>query len=177
MDPFLCFIMVCLSLLWYALLCVVSSFARGRESRLLLLSYGCLVTVNVLWLFLRVSWVGLQCVIVVFPDHTHLLFVQMLILGWPWPTLHRGQICFLMHLYEKKNEVDLLQLLKLVIILIPNVYVQNVKIGLWPFSWGRSEPWNLGHSKWPKFILVIRTTSNINFQSYEVHWNNEVPCK
>ena len=27
-----------------------------------------------LWLFLRVPWVGLQYVIVVFPDHTHLLF-------------------------------------------------------------------------------------------------------
>ena len=26
-----------------------------------------------------VSWVGLQCVIVVFPDHTHLLFIF-----WPW---------------------------------------------------------------------------------------------
>ena len=24
-------------------------------------------------------------------------FVQMMILGWPWPTLWQGQICFLMH--------------------------------------------------------------------------------
>ena len=31
------------------------------------------MTVSVLWLFLMVPWVGLQCVIVVFPDHTHLL--------------------------------------------------------------------------------------------------------
>ena len=31
-------------------------------------------TVNGLWLFLTVSWVCLQCVILVFPDHTHLLF-------------------------------------------------------------------------------------------------------
>ena len=29
--------------------------------------------VSVLWLFLTVLWVGLQCVIVVFPDHTHFL--------------------------------------------------------------------------------------------------------
>ena len=29
---------------------------------------------NVLWLFLTVPWVGLQCAIVVFADHTHLLF-------------------------------------------------------------------------------------------------------
>ena len=35
----------------------------------------CLVTVYVLWLFLTVPWVGLQCVIVVFPDHTYLLFL------------------------------------------------------------------------------------------------------
>ena len=44
---------LCLSLLCYALLCVLSSFAiilkRNRELvALLLLSYGCLVTVNVL---------------------------------------------------------------------------------------------------------------------------------
>ena len=28
---------------------------------------------NVLWLFLTVPWVDRQCVIVLFPDHTHLL--------------------------------------------------------------------------------------------------------
>ena len=31
------------------------------------------MTVNVLWHSLRVPWVGLQCVFVVFPDQTHLL--------------------------------------------------------------------------------------------------------
>ena len=31
----------------------------------------CLVIVSVLWVFLMVPWVGLQCVIVLFPDHTH----------------------------------------------------------------------------------------------------------
>ena len=41
---------------------------------ILLLSYKCIVTINVLWLFLTMPWVGLQSVIVVFPDHTHLLF-------------------------------------------------------------------------------------------------------
>ena len=47
---------------------------RKRElAALLLLSYGCLVTVNVLWLFLTVPWIGPHCVIAVFPDHTHLL--------------------------------------------------------------------------------------------------------
>ena len=70
---------LCLSLFCYALLCVFSSFAiilkRKRETvTLFLLSYGRLVTTNVPWLFLMVPWVGLQSVIVVFPDHTHLFF-------------------------------------------------------------------------------------------------------
>ena len=30
------------------------------------------MTVNLLWLFLEVTWVSLQCVIVEFSDHTHL---------------------------------------------------------------------------------------------------------
>ena len=35
----------------------------------------CHVTVSVLWLFLtKVPWVGLQCVIEVYLDHTHLFF-------------------------------------------------------------------------------------------------------
>ena len=38
-----------------------------------------MVTVNVLLLFLTVLWLGrLQCVIVVFPDHTHLLLERPL---------------------------------------------------------------------------------------------------
>ena len=41
---------------------------------MLLLSYGCIGTVYVLQLFLTVPWVRLRCVIVIFPDHTHLLF-------------------------------------------------------------------------------------------------------
>ena len=40
---------------------------------LLLLSYRFMVPINVLWLFPTMPWVGLQCVSVVFPDHTHLL--------------------------------------------------------------------------------------------------------
>ena len=67
---------LCLSLFCYALLCVDSSFAitlkrKKKLVALLLLSYRCIVTINDLWLFLTVMWVGLQCVIVVFPDHTH----------------------------------------------------------------------------------------------------------
>ena len=72
------------SVLVFALVCITlcpSSFeiilTRKRELvALLSLSFGCLVTVNVLWLFLTVPWVGLQFVIVEFTDHTHLLFCK-----------------------------------------------------------------------------------------------------
>ena len=39
-----------------------------------IISYRCIVTINVLWPFLTVSWADLQCVIVAFPDHTQSLF-------------------------------------------------------------------------------------------------------
>ena len=66
---------VCLSLFCWALLCVRSDFAiilkrKRKLVALLLLSCGCVVTINVLWLFLTVPQVGLQYVIVAFPDHT-----------------------------------------------------------------------------------------------------------
>ena len=54
---------------------------RKRELvALLLLSFGCFVAVNVMWLFLTVPCFGLLFVIVLFPDHTHLLFASMHIL-------------------------------------------------------------------------------------------------
>ena len=60
-----------------ALLCVHSSFAiismRKRELVALLCVFSwCLVIV--VWLFLVMPRVCLQFVILVFPDHTHLLF-------------------------------------------------------------------------------------------------------
>ena len=62
---------LCLSLFCYALLCVHSSFTiiskrKRKLVALLLLSYRCIVTVNVLWLFLTVPLVDLQYEIVVF---------------------------------------------------------------------------------------------------------------
>ena len=53
-----------------------SSKSKRKLVAFLLLSYRCIVTINVLsqWLLLTVPWVGLQCVIVVYPDHSHLLF-------------------------------------------------------------------------------------------------------
>ena len=70
---------LCLSLFWYALQCVLSSFAiilkRKRELvALLLLSYGSLIAVNVLWLFPDGAAGWSAVVIVVFPNHTHLFF-------------------------------------------------------------------------------------------------------
>ena len=44
---------------------------KREKVALLLLSSLCLVTVSVLWLFFAVAWVGLQCMSVVFLDHTH----------------------------------------------------------------------------------------------------------
>ena len=72
---------LCLSLFYCALLCVLSSFVPILKRKwelvaVLLLSYGSLVTVNKLWLFLTVQWVGLRCVFVVFPDQTHLLILS-----------------------------------------------------------------------------------------------------
>ena len=61
-----------------ALLCVHSSFAiisMGKRElvALLCLSSWCLMIV--VWLFLTMLCVCLQFLIVVFPDHTHLLFL------------------------------------------------------------------------------------------------------
>ena len=56
------------------LLYVDSSFAIIFDGKreLVALSSWCLMII--VWLFLAVSWVCLQFAIVVFPDHTHLLF-------------------------------------------------------------------------------------------------------
>ena len=72
-----------------ALLCVHSSFCNrldGEESAgcFACLSSWCLVIV--VWLFPTMPWVCVQFVIVVFLDHTHLLFwigYSLTILDWP----------------------------------------------------------------------------------------------
>ena len=66
------FVLLCITL------CPFSVATRKRKRKLvalLLLSYRCFVTINVLWLFHTVPWVGLRYVIVVFPDHTHLFTI------------------------------------------------------------------------------------------------------
>ena len=59
------------------LLYVPSSFAiilMGKRELVALLGLSSACLMIVVWLFLAVSWVCLQFVIVVFPDRTHLLF-------------------------------------------------------------------------------------------------------
>ena len=49
-------------------------FLMGKREPVALLSLSSWYLVIVVLLFLAVTWVCLQFVIVVFPDHTHLLF-------------------------------------------------------------------------------------------------------
>ena len=60
------------------LLYVPSSFAiilMGKRELVALLSLSSWSLVIVVWLFLAVPWFCLDLMIVVFPDHTHLLFL------------------------------------------------------------------------------------------------------
>ena len=64
--------------LLYVILYVHSSFAiilTEKKELVALFSLSSWCLVMVVWLFFRVPWVCLRFVIVVFPDHTHLLFV------------------------------------------------------------------------------------------------------
>ena len=56
----------------------------GKRELVALLSLSSWCLVIDVWLFLAVPWVCLQSVIVVFPDHTHLLFFisSVLFHGW-----------------------------------------------------------------------------------------------
>ena len=65
------------SMFCYAVLYVHSSFAiilMGKRELVALLSLSSWCLAIVVWLFFAAPWVCLQFVIVVFPDHTHLLF-------------------------------------------------------------------------------------------------------
>ena len=58
----LCLSMLCSVLFWF----IIIMKRKKKLVALLVLPNRCLVTVNVLRLFLTVPWVGLQCVIVYF---------------------------------------------------------------------------------------------------------------
>ena len=51
----------------------------GKRELVALLSMSSSCLVIVVWLFLTLSWVCLKFVIVVLPDHTHLLFLLFLL--------------------------------------------------------------------------------------------------
>ena len=105
----------------YALLCVHSSFAiilKGKRklAALLLLSYRCIVATNVLWLLMTVPWVGLQYVIVAFPEPTHFFVknaqllcfaksIQLYTIKHQW---RRVILQMLMHNYQLKLGVEYL---------------------------------------------------------------------
>ena len=59
---------ICLCLLFFSRVPITL-----KRKILFLLSHPCLAILYVLWLFLAVPWVGLQCVIVVFPGHNRFL--------------------------------------------------------------------------------------------------------
>ena len=62
---------------------VHSSFAiilMGKRELIALLCLSSSCFMIVVWLFLAVSWVCLQFVIVIFSDHTHLLFLNTCLL-------------------------------------------------------------------------------------------------
>ena len=67
--------MFCCTLLYVNSRIAIILMGKRELVALLNLSSWCLVLVN--WLFLAVPWGCLRYVIVVFPDHTHLLFLSI----------------------------------------------------------------------------------------------------
>ena len=70
------FSMFCCTLLYVHSSIAIILMRKRELAALLNLSSWCLVMVE--WLFLAVPWDCLRFVIVVFPDHTHLLFLRKL---------------------------------------------------------------------------------------------------
>ena len=78
----------CCTLLYVHSSIAIILMGKRELNALLNLSSWCLVMVE--WLFLAVQWGCLRFVIVVFPDHTHLLFsIKRLISNpaWTWDRL------------------------------------------------------------------------------------------
>ena len=76
----------CFVLLYLVSFLVLQSYLYGRERWLLY--FNCLPGALYSVFFVMVPWVGLQCVIMEFPDHTHLLFLKISSVGnyrrCPW---------------------------------------------------------------------------------------------
>ena len=56
----------------------IAIILMGKRELVALLNLSSWCLVMVVWLFLTVPWVCLQIVIVVYPDHTHLLVLKAL---------------------------------------------------------------------------------------------------
>ena len=76
--------MLCCSLLYVHSSCAIILMGKRELDALLSFSSWCLVMV--VWLLLAVPWVCLRFVIMVFPDHTHLLFLKC------WITLESSNL-------------------------------------------------------------------------------------
>ena len=68
--------MFCCTFLYVPSSC--ATILMGKRELVALLSMSSWRLVIVLWLFLAMPWVSLQFVIVVFPDHTQLLYLMLL---------------------------------------------------------------------------------------------------
>ena len=72
--------------MFYVFLCVtlcpfyIYNYLAGEEELVALLSLSSWCLAIVVWLSLAVAWVYLQFVIVVFPDHNHLIYLSSLFL-------------------------------------------------------------------------------------------------
>ena len=92
------------SMLSCSLLYVHSSFAiilLGKRELVALLSLSSWCLVIVVWLFFAVPWVCLQFVIVVFYDHTHLIFLTDQ--GNTWVTIFYKFIVLLKKIIHKNR--------------------------------------------------------------------------
>ena len=72
---------LCWSLVWCVFFIFFAIILMRKRELGALMVLLCLVTVGVLWLFLTVPWIGLQCVILVCPDDTHFFLIQDFSLG------------------------------------------------------------------------------------------------
>ena len=92
-------------------------------------------------------------------------FVQMMILGWPWPTLQQGQLCSLTLLYgnclNTRFYIETIEIYKLKVATncwlsqYINTWVPEVKVIVWPLS----------------SVTQIYTFKHLLLQSHLAHWS------
>ena len=65
----------------FAIISSIAIILMGKRGLVALLHFSSWCHVMVEWLFLVVSWGCLRFAIVVFPDHTHLLFFKVILMS------------------------------------------------------------------------------------------------